>query len=1222
MRISLMPSLADCFKKYNVPKQDQKTIRDKLNGYLEDRYEPEAARVSAVEDMINELEADKKDIYAQVQAHIDQQFAIREEGRRKEDIPVEQERRVVDRRKDFPYSKKVAEMSTEEMQQALLKDDLTGLDNARGFWESFVKENSSHVARLDMDNLHDLNDVLGYKGSDQLIKKIAEKANELGIYLAREKGDEFVSHGNPKRLHQDMGKLTSILDKAKIIITTEDGSVYEKTGIGVSYGIEKTLDKAEGEQKLAKLRRLAEGKRIEGRAGGKLPGLVKIDTKREGQKGRVRDKLEAKKKAEADRKEQIKQEVAKKKAKLAERGSVEVPAKKKKLYSFQNKEIENRVQQSKNPQKESIAKKTKELFVTIGHKMSRTFEHLPKTKEFARLQFDLLKLQKQKAVSNHKTLSKIEGILINLDKESYNLFWRKVILDDLVETSKDGGALPFGFDEKTLAQEVKALDKAMTKEAIDAVARRKEVWKDLRSDYIKAQEAIGHKVESRMQRENYFRHQVLAHAQTKQITGSGKKLKSPTGRSHLKKRTGSGLDISSNYLEAESEVIAQMLYDIQVAETISSIDKNYNIADKIKKEAKKQGKKWREIIPEGYSIWQPRDGTIFYLADTIPARLAEQLTSDMLESMNISKDDITKVLALGGRRNEMVLKNEIVETLNSLHSDRTENMFVKGHRTLIQKWKQWQLISPRRWPKYNIRNISGDADIVFAGSPSIFLKSPQAAYELFQVYAKGMPMTKNLEKFFDRGGFEANLQTQEMGEINRLKMFRHLQDEKGNFKEIPIRVWQGYWKAARLSTDFREGILRYAAFIKAQEIMNKSGDGLPKSYWASSPAEIQGLDNIDDRAYWMANDLLGAYDRVSIVGQVLREHIFHFWSFKEVNMRRYKRLVQNAVNDKQAMAMIGRKTAGIAIKSPLIAARIGAFVFKAVTFSAILQLWNNTKYPEEEEQLPKSVREKPHVILGVDEKTGEITYFSRLGALSDLLEWFNLDQAPSYLREYMTGEKSLRDIAREMAKAPVNIMAQGSLPFTKLAGELLTRRALYPDVFNPTVIRDQLLHIGKSFGVDKEYLAISDKPSKPYKSSFPGLLVYKVDPLQAAYGDVFEMKRRYLKKIGEYGEGFWLTDSGNALYNFKKAVRYEDKAAAEKYLADYLMLKAQQGVTAEKAIKSLSKAFDNMHPMAGMSIKDQINFAKSLSKKDKEKLKMAVKYYFILRTTPPGWEVK
>jgi len=460
-------------------------------------------------------------------------------------------------------------------------------------------------------------------------------------------------------------------------------------------------------------------------------------------------------------------------------------------------------------------------------------------------------------------------------------------------------------------------------------------------------------------------------------------------------------------------------------------------------------------------------------------------------------------------------------------------------------------------------------------------------------------MSPDLKDWFERGGQFSTLQAQEMGEM---RIFRHLLDKspKKRFTDIPLELWKGYWKAARLSTDFRESILRYAAYLRALEEMKASPDGRPKSFWASRPEEIMGLKDIKDRAFWLSNDLLGAYDRVSVMGQALREHMFPFWSWKEVNFRRYKQLFKNAADNKVLGQALGRKAVGSLALTPYHAWRIGAFLLRATALWAVLQVWNNLRHPAEEKDLPEEVRARPHIILGRDQN-GNVVYFSRLGALGDLLEWFGLDGAPQYIDGWFKGKYTLKEIAREMAKSPANVIIQGGQPFIKVGGELLTRRALFPDAFEPRTIRNRMLHLARSFGLENEYLAISNLPARPYKESLPGLFAYKVDPLQAAYGDIINQKRRFMKKIGKWGEGFWITDRGNALYNARLALRYKDSKSAIKYMGEYLRYGG--------SLKGLVQSLLRMHPLSGMTWIEQLTFVKSLSYEDKLKLVKALKFY-------------
>ncbi len=915
----------------------------------------------------------------------------------------------------------------------------------------------------------------------------------------------------------------------------------------------------------------------------------------------------------------------------SERGSVNIDFKKKRRrrsdYVFTDPKVEARFKASKGAKGPTFRQRTKDAATSVKNKLTREYEHLPKNRPNSQLRFDLKRLEKQKGVAADKSLRRIGDITKDLDAASYDLFSRSIILSDLAETIKlnPESKLPFGLDAVSLKVEKKAVDLHLSQNGPTrkAISQRQTAWKDLKSDYIKAMDDIGFNVADKLNKESYFRHQVLEYVNAKGLAGSGKKLRSPTSRGYLKKRGGSELDINTDYIEAEYDVMAQMLYDIEVAKTIKNVKDNYDIKPKLSEKAKKYNKKlkdgqprktWKDFVPDGYTTWQPREGNTFFMTDSIPAKLAEEITASVTGKM-VAPDVVKKVLSLGGKRKEYIVKEEIAATLDGLTTQKSTNPIAKVHKAIINKWKQWQLISPRRVFKYNARNITGDADAVFAGSPSVFKESKAAAQELYNVYYKDGVMKGDTLDWFERGGMSSTLQAQEMGEIGELTMFKHLLDRHKKIKitDIPDKAWRKYWKTARLATDFRESVLRLAAYKRAKQLMEKSKDGLPPDYWASMPEEIKGLKGIKDRAFWMSNDLLGAYDRISIVGQALRAHLFPFWSWKEVNFKRYNRMMRNAASSENLTKTIGRRAAGKALKSPFIAMRIGKFLIKASAFWGMIQVWNHTRFPEEEKELPDNIRNRPHVILGRNED-GTIDYFSRIGAVPDLLEWFGLDAAPQYIDDWFSGQRSLKNIAKEMAKSPVNVVLQGAEPFMKIGAEILTRRALFPDVFEPRTIRDRGLHIARSVGLDSEYRAMKDLPSKGYGKSLQGLFAYEIDPLSAGYSDTMDRKRRFMRNIGKYGEGFFISPTGNALYNARSALRYDDQKAAVKYMAEYLNLKgADTPEKVEKEIKNIETSLNRMHPLSGMSIKDQLAFAKTLDQDGKDDLVKAIEYYVQIR---------
>jgi hypothetical protein len=826
-----------------------------------------------------------------------------------------------------------------------------------------------------------------------------------------------------------------------------------------------------------------------------------------------------------------------------------------------------------------------------------TVAELPRTGKFAPLRDSIQKLQRQKGVAVGKTINAIESVTQSLirarDIEGYNLFTRKVILEDLASEAKAGRELPYGYTPERVGVDLARLNKELESnpQSLQAYERRGQVMTAIKDDYVKAMQDIGIDLSEKMNDKSYFRHQVLDYVQSEGLYGTGQRLQAPTGRSFGKKRQGSLKDINRDYIQAESEVMAQMLYDTEVAKVIKLVDREYNIADTSK-----------GVIPRGYAEWQPREGNVFYRSHTIPEKIA--MTAMEKEIASVAGKDVGSALVMGGRRKTFIVPEEVANALDGMSKSKKEGFVGNIDKKILKGWKQWQLISPRRFAKYNARNVTGDADAVFVGNPSGFKKVPSAVSELYDYMALKKTPTPELQAWLDRGGMEGTLQAQEMASgINELKSFAKLhKPRKAPITSIPARTWKKYWEMARGATDFREAILRYANFKDYREQITR--DGRPKEYGASLREEVNALPDVNDKAYKMANELLGAYDDISPAGQFLREHMIPFWSWNEVNMKRYARFAKNAYLDGKSTAMLGRKTAGLAIKSPLIAYRTGKFAVKASALWAGLQAYNNTVFPELEAQLPEAKRARPHIIFGRD-SDGKIITFDRLGALGDFLEWFGLDAAPQMVDRMYKGKLTVKEAAKEMAISPVNKMAQGMMPFSKTGFEVATGRALFPDITKPRTIRNRKLHIARSLGLENEYKAIAGLPSRPYGESAWNLLTYKIHPGEAAMGDVYELKRKYMESIGKSGSGFWQSPKGNAIYNLKLAIKLEDKDAANKYFDEYM----SYGGTPSNIYKS----FNSMNPIYGIKDEDMPGFLEYIGPEGKERLTQALDYFIEIK---------
>lgn len=880
-------------------------------------------------------------------------------------------------------------------------------------------------------------------------------------------------------------------------------------------------------------------------------------------------------------------------------------------FEFSDPELERVHKQNKGVAEETTIQKVKGRIVDAVNMFKRPIGTLSYTKENAELYKDLTKLPKLRSMASDDTVRTLDDITKDMDKNGFDMFERKVLLDDLAEEAKLGSKLPNKWTTETIQAELARLDEAMPQGVRDGIKKRKQYWSVLKDDYITALKDVGVDMSDALTRENYFRHQVLDYIEAKNsIIGTGKKLKTPANRGFTKGRTGEYEgNINTDYLQAEFEVMAQMKHDVEITKTIKNVDINYNIAGKVKADAKAQGlENWKDAIPEGYTTWQPREGNVFYMSKPLGAEIVEQSLAMRGIKLNSIKDpklkvaledimndlaDQTGALVMGGKRKEFVVKQEIADTLNNLTKVQTTNALSRISKSVMNAWKSWILVlNPKSVVKYNVRNFSGDLDAIIAGNPGTIKKVPRASKELYDALINGK-FTPELKSWYDRGGYQSLLYAQEISQVNKLKPFEKFRDISLSEKITkPLRKYAEFTKSV---TNYREATGRYAAYL---DYLDQLKSGKLKNYGASRPEIVDGIKGMEDKAFKLSNDLLGAYDEVSQAGQVIRNHIIPFYSWMEINMKRYKNLFKNAVTNKE----VG-KTAAL---SASLVAKLGVKTATKLTgifaMTAALSAWNQLKYADLEDTLPEDVRSRPHVILGQD-KNGNTLYFSRLGSLNDFLGWFGLDNAQQDVRDIMNGKQTVEEFMVNAIKSPANKIIGAVTPAAKLPFEVLSGQKLYPDAFKPSTIRDKKQYIAQSMGVRSEYDVVSGKPHRPYFENLNDALMYKADPAEQAYYSVLNLKGKYKEdKLGiKRTGGMYSTKKSDALYNWKLAIKYKDDKARKKYLAEYFKLGGTD--------KGLNQSIKALNPLSGLSTDQQAQFFAGLTAKEKEKLKQAMKYY-------------
>lgn len=922
-------------------------------------------------------------------------------------------------------------------------------------------------------------------------------------------------------------------------------------------------------------------------------------------------------------------------------------------YSIPDAEVERRFANARL-NKPRMFDKVREFWQVMRTKM-REFEYLPKTPEFEPLRQKLLQLNNQKDAASFETFQVIlQGIVMRLSPTEYDLFSRKVIVDDQYQELLQGNALNFGFTPELIKDYKMFLDEQVenTPAVRDAIQKRNKSWSAIKDKYFEAMSAIGVDVTDKISREDYFRHQVLSHAKENRAGDRRNKLRTPTNRGFLKARTGGYTgDINTDYLQAESEVMIQMLYDTEKAKVIKLVDTLYNKSAEFKAEAKQRNLETlqglfdeKELDPieyaslsgnqqnawmkeklgskfitlekvtaeNGYTLWQPREGSVFFKSDM--ASKANDLFSEIMGTIGVDQDVIEDtierlnkalgkpIMALGAKRKQFAIPEEVADTLDSIMEEENKGGFVKAMRAISQTFKVAVLTGPRSVIKYNMRNITSDLDKVLAGNPRSMTKMLQAARELAGVYFKESAGSPELRQYIQRGGLQNLQQVQETGDINQLRMFMRLYDKNKN-KNVLRTLWDPYWRWARKATDYREAIARYANYLEYLEQIQK--DGKPKNYGSSRRELVEALSDPRDKAFKMANELLVDYNATSTIGREISDiGVFPFFRWVEGNIKSTSMLFVNAHKDGALAEAVGRKLLGKAVvRSPYYAYRLGRLTLQLSVFTILASVWNHLMFPDEEEELSKEVRERLHLVFGRD-KDGKVRYLDRLGFMEDYLEWFGMDNILPEVRDILDGNLTVKEVADGFWKKPINKVAQGIGPLVKWPQETLTGVSLYPDAFKPSANNEWYEATTNMFGVTKDFNYLKNKlngvPQK--KFDWQGFFSAGSDPNESAYYEVKDLITKFKKDNGiGLGSAQERTPKSNALYNYKQALRYGDEEAQNKFIEDYIMLGGD--------VEGIQRSIESMEPLSMLSKANKAAFISTLSDEEMNLLDRAYDFY-------------
>jgi DNA repair protein RadC len=608
---------------------------------------------------------------------------------------------------------------------------------------------------------------------------------------------------------------------------------------------------------------------------------------------------------------------------------------------------------------------------------------------------------------------------------------------------------------------------------------------------------------------------------------------------------------------------------------------------------------YRQLIPEGYTEWKPDPGKGWFWSNTI----ADDILQKIIAGEKALEDkDVRQALAKG-RDLIWVIPQGLASTMDNFRRYPEPNSLGRMADWALAAWKQWILINPRRWIRYNLNNMSGDLDITFAYAPAIIKGMKQAFADLRKWQARkelDPALQAELDMWRRKGVLGSGFAVQEVEDVlNIMSMDKWVREillgEKPNLA-------MKYWSKAKNYTVLRENVLRLAA---ARYFRQKLKDG-QRLHGASKPHEVENITNLDDKAAKLGRELIGDYGNLSSAGQYIRRRLIPFYSWMEINLPRYVYLMRNLrTEDRHSdAAKLRMKMAGIVSKKVAIGA--GKLMIKANLLMGAVLLYNLLAHKDEWEELGEAKRRQMHLILGRRED-GTIQTIRFQGALSDALAFFGLEDWPADISDVVKGKASIQEKLIEAPEAFATKVISGIRPEPKLLFEGLTKEQLYPDPFRPRPVRDTLEHVLRAFSLDSIYRMAAGKPGRGatmanhFLSDIKSLLVYTSDPGEQAYYDTRKMVFDWLEDTGVERPSGKPTKRSNALYYYRQALKYGDLQAAKRYLEKYY----QMGGTSRTLRSSIKRA----HPLASVPVRKRYNFRQSLSPAQSERLKMALKWY-------------
>ena len=656
---------------------------------------------------------------------------------------------------------------------------------------------------------------------------------------------------------------------------------------------------------------------------------------------------------------------------------------------------------------------------------------------------------------------------------------------------------------------------------------------------------------------------------------------------------------------------------------------------------------------DGYRTWQPDSGRILYTVRTLPERVADVVVEhvgDVAEAwakhvheklnddpnaarppawikdrqmIQMVQRQLRSSLAIGGPRYQMVLPEEIADTLDNYRDSELEGILDTWATWFTSAWKKWVLINPAGVFLYNFRNLSGDLDHVVANFGPRFKEFKptfvDSIKELYAVQYKGAQQGSTYQAARALGVIDSGFALNEV--LDQQREFDDVipkLDVAGQGWQMAKKAWREMAKA----TGFRENIMRYMVFQHVLEYIDRKG------WWSLqdeevTPARIKqmikdlgGLAGLDHDALmqigdWLelaahiSRETLGDYGNISQSGKFVRSTLYPFFSWKEINLRFYFRVGKNVARayKEELAASKSHMSAARAVQNAAMGTSM-RLLYKTAWLYGLLEIFK-LLFSAWEDELPESAKREQHITLwaGPD----NVYALPTPGALGDLLETFGFSEIRETFNNVRLGRGSLLDLPFDIGGGLTNTIAQGFTPAIKVPAELLTGLSFWPNAWEPRSIRDMTYHVLQQARLD----TFADIGGAMLNLGRPNLgplaplakWAFRVYPKEyAAYSRVRSLAYAYKDQVGEgAGRSIGLSERARVMWYWRLAKRFGDTDAERRYFEEMKRLKVTKS--------GMQRMIMGQHPIGMLSNAEKRTFLQQLTPKEKDDYRRAVTYW-------------